>query len=601
MNDPKTLGTETVRWDLARIYSGLDDPKLMDDARGIVTMSEAFDKAHRGTLRHTLGAAINAYRAIDELSNKVFIWLQMSATLDVSDQKIKAKMSEVRKLVTPAMAEHLTFFDHEIVALTDEEIAKQTAHPEVAKHLPWIEIVRQYKPHNLDEKIDEALSKRSEFGAGAWSEFYDDVESELRFEVDGKRLTLTEALHELTEDADPERRARILKTVNDGLGGSFAKFSAQTLWMTAGSKAIEDRERKYAHPMSARNLGNRISDGVVEALHAATNEVAAPITRDWYRLKGEMLGITKMRWSDRNAKLRFEDPRVIPYPEALATVLDAYRSFSPTLAGLVEKMVVENRIDAPATPTRESGAYNISGCFSGGVPESFVFMSYLGSPREVMTLAHELGHACHGLLAGASQGALMQSAPTAYAETASIFGEMTTFNHLLSKLTDPKAKLALVAGKIDDMLNSATRQIGFSFFERELHGAGKRLSAEELDAIWLSTTQTLYGEDGDVFTYENTEHLWAYIGHFHRPFYVYGYAFGELLTQSLYAVQSKFGKDFEPMYLDLLRAGGTKDAVELLRPFGLDPTDPNFWSNGIKASMGAMTEEAKKLWAAVSS
>jgi oligoendopeptidase F len=215
-----------------------------------------------------------------------------------------------------------------------------------------------------------------------------------------------------------------------------------------------------------------------------------------------------------------------------------------------------------------------------------------------MTLAHELGHGVHGLLAGAAVGSLMQHAPMAYAETASVFGEMTTFTHLRSRLEasgDTKALLALLMGKIDDMLNTAVRQIGFSNFERRVHGAGRRLSPEELDAIWMETLHELYGAPGDVFTYENVERLWTYVSHFHRPFYVYAYAFGELLTQSLYAKQGELGDRFEPLYLDLLSSGETRDVLQLMQPFGFDPRTEEFWRAGIDVSLGALVAEAERL------
>jgi oligoendopeptidase F len=279
-------------------------------------------------------------------------------------------------------------------------------------------------------------------------------------------------------------------------------------------------------------------------------------------------------------------------------VLPAYESFSPTLAGLIRGMVKDRRIEAATGPGHESGAYCYSMVLPDGKPVSFNFLNYKGSKRDVMTIAHEEGHAVHGLLAGDAQGALMQHAPMAYAETASVFGEMTTFNFLrerLAKSGDDKAMLALVAGKIDDMLNTVVRQISFSNFERRLHGAGKKLSPEELDAIWMEVTRQMYGKDGDVFAFGDMQHLWAYIPHFHRSFYVYSYAFGEVLTQSLYARREAYGRKFEPLYLDLLRAGSTKDAVGLLKPFGLDPRKTDFFAAGIENSLGALVKEAERL------
>jgi oligoendopeptidase F len=314
-----------------------------------------------------------------------------------------------------------------------------------------------------------------------------------------------------------------------------------------------------------------------------------------------------LRWSDRNAPLPFADTTVVPYEKAISTVLAAYESFSPTLTGIIEDSIASRRIDVPATTGKRGGAFNCSFVLPGNRPQSFTFLNYLGSNHDVMTLAHELGHGVHGILAGEAQGPLMFQAPIAYCETASVFGEMTTFSFLRKQLAekgDNSALLALMTQKIEGMLNTVVRQIGFSNFERRLHGMNaeytewddpKKLSAEELDVLWLATAKELYGEDGEVFTYENASHLWSYISHFHRPFYVYGYAFGELLTQSLYAQQSRLGSRFEPLYLDLLRSGDTKSVFEILQPFGLDPTEETFWGDGIRVSLEAMISEAEKL------
>lgn len=377
--------------------------------------------------------------------------------------------------------------------------------------------------------------------------------------------------------------------------------------MTAAEKSVEDRERHYRNPMQARNYDNCVTDEQVEALHRAVRDVAGPLVKRHYRLKGKHLGLPLLRWSDRNAPLPFTDTAHVPFDEAQSIVAEAYRAFSPTLADIVDSFFKERRIDAPAVKGKRSGAFNHSSVTPDGTPFSFTFLNYLGSNRDVMTLAHELGHGVHGILAGKAQGSLMMHAPIAYCETASVFGEMTTFKHLRKKLEekgDTKTLLALVMGKIEDIMNTAVRQIGLSNFERRLHGmdpsytkweAQKKLSPKELDAIWIETLEELYGKEGEVFTYEHAERLWSYIPHFHRPFYVYGYAFGELLTQSLYAAQSKLGERFEPLYLDMLRSGATKNVTDLIQPFGLNANDPAFWKSGIEVSLGAMVEEAERL------
>lgn len=596
---PETLGTKTVRWDLSPLYVGITDPAIDADIAAWCAKAKAFHAAHKGRLAETLGAALRDQAELAMLGNKVGAYLMLLQSLDTGDEAAKAKNADADKAMLAASGNWLEFFEHEIVALDDATIAALAEKDEtVRRHLSWIARVRAFKPHLLPEPIEAALTKRSAFGAGAWADFFDELESDLRFPWNGEEKTLQEILHVLSEDKDTEVRAAALKVVHDGFGGAFRKYSAQTLYVVAGKKEVEDRERGYAHPMAARNLASRIPEAVVEALHAAVKDVGGPLARRYYRLKAAHLGMKTLRWSDRNAPMPFADVSRVPWDAAMQTVLDAYRSFSPTLARLIEDTVAAKRIDAPASKTKRGGAFNLSLCLPGGEPVAFTFMSYLGSNRDVMTLAHELGHGVHGLLAGKAQGELMMHPPTAYAETASVFGEMTTFNWLKAGLRekgDDASMLALVMQKLDDGMNTVVRQIGFSNFERRLHGARKRFSPEELDALWLETLHEMYGAPGEVFTYENAERLWAYIAHFHSPFYVYGYAFGELLTQSLYAKRASLGDRFEPLYLDLLSSGSTKDPVQLLAPFGLDPTDPAFWTAGIEVGMGAMLAEAEEL------
>jgi oligoendopeptidase F len=277
-------------------------------------------------------------------------------------------------------------------------------------------------------------------------------------------------------------------------------------------------------------------------------------------------------------------------------VVDGYYSFSPALGRMVERAAACGRLDVPAEPGRRGGAFNYTVILPGNQPISFVFQSYQGSSRDAMTLAHELGHYCHGLLAGEAQGALMYDAPMAYCETASVFGESVVFEHLLKQAEQSgnlNEQLVLLTDKANDILNTVVRQIGFSEFERRIHGVGRRLAPAEFDKIWVETAQALYGPDGDIFTYEDTDHLWTYVHHFHRPFYVYSYAFGELLTHSLRAKAGELGDRFEPLYLEMLQAGGTKEAVDLLAPFGLDPRDPEFWTNGLKISLQKVVEKAE--------
>lgn len=607
-NNNKNTGAEKIRWNLDVLYSGLGDPQIDTDISALIEKFRIFNASYKSKLAETLGKAIADYADIVMLESKIMFYLRLKQSVNVADPVVKSKIADAERMLSSASGEYMTFFIIELAALDNETLTKLYDHDLiVAKHRPWIEHQRIFKPHLLSEPVESALTKRSPFGPGAWDEFFDELEADLEIKWQGGKKTLTEMLHLLTESKDNKERAKLLKLINHGLKGVFAKYSAQTLYMTTGSVSVENRERSYKHPLEARNKSNRIPDTVVEVLHKTMNDVAGPLTRRYYRLKAAHLGLKRLRWSDRNAPMPFADTTVIPFEEAKTTVLAAYESFSPTLANLAKTFFEEKRIDAPAVKGKRSGAFNYSVVLPGSIPLSCVFLNYLGSSGDVMTLAHELGHGVHGLLAGKARGALMFHAPIAYCETASVFGEMTTFNFLKRRLADKNDRhslLALLMGKIDDIINTSVRQISFSNFERRIHGMDesyqkwnepKKFSVEELNAIWLEVTKRLYGEDGEVFTYENMDHLWSYIPHFHEPFYVYGYAFGETLTHSLYAQRVSIGDKFEPLYLEMLSSGSTKNVVELLEPFGLDPTDENFWIRGIENGLGKIISETEQL------
>lgn len=610
MDTGKNLKTENINWDLTCMYAGLDDARIDADVADLVRMARDFNAAYKGKLAETLGKAIADYAAMGMLSNKVMVYLYLTQSKDTTDGKVKAKIADVERVLNRSSAENMTFFIIELVALPDDVLEKlYVADAVVGKHRPYIEHARVFKPHILSESVEAALTRRSSFGSSSWSTLFDELESDLRFKYRDEEKTLTELLHMMSDSQNADDRAEMLRTINDGLHGFFAKYAAQTLYMAAGSHAVEVEDRGYVNPMDGMNKSNRVSGDIVDALHEAVCTVGGPLARRYYKLKAAHLGMKTLKWSDRNAPMPFADTSVIPFDEAWNTVLAAYESFSPKLAEIIRDMKTQGRIDAHVTRGRRGGAFNYSIVLPQNAPASFTFLNYLGSNRDVMTLAHELGHGVHGILGGEAQGPLMFHAPIAYCETASVFGEMTTFNFLKSRLEkegDKKRAVALLMGKLDDIINTVVRQISFSNFERRFHGmdadykawgAPKKLSVEELDALWMQTTKELYGEEGDAFTYENMEHLWSYIGHFHSysPFYVYGYAFGELLTHSLYAQKDRLGEKFEPLYLDMLRAGGTKNVTDLLAPFNLDPANPQFWVDGIKISIGAILDEAEKL------
>lgn len=599
----KKSGADKVRWDLSVLFSGPDDPKLETAIDEVVASYAEFDRMYRGKLAERLGDAIRAFSTLERRTHGIFVYLYLLVSADQTNEPAKAKKRSAEERVALASGTHLTFFGHELVGIPDDIIEGHAAKDEsVRKAMPWIRQERTFKPYLLSEPVEEALTKRSPFGAGAWAEFFDEIEADLKTEWNDRETSLTEMFTILTNDQDPAVRAKAMAKIHEMLGGFFHKYSARTLNQIVRAKATEDRERGYAHPMASRNMGTMIDDDVVEALHTAVRTAGADAGRRFYRLKAKLLGLKKLAWSDRNAPMPFEDTAVIPYDDALDTVVTAYESFSPALADIIRDIAANKRIDAPVVKGKQTGAYNYSMMLDETTPITWVFMNYLGTSNDVMTLAHELGHACHGILAGQAQGQLLQHAPMAYAETASVFGEMTTFTYLRARLEesgDKEALLSLLMDKANSILNTMLRQMSFSEFERKVHGAGRQLSPVELDEVWMAVTKEFYGDDGDVFTYRNTDRLWCYVSHFHNPFYVYAYACGELLTQSLYARKDEYGERFEPLYLDLLRKGGSEGIVDLLAPFGLDPKDPEFWTRGIDAALSGILDDAEKLAADV--
>lgn len=592
-------GAQDVRWDLSDLYTGLDDPRIEADLQALLAEAKAFDEKFRGSLRERLGEALTAQATMSSLADKLMGYLFLRRSTDATNPKIQQRIGQVQEAWSLADANHLNFFEHELVAIDDEQYESILGRDDVARrHRPLLDHQRANRKYLLEEKVERALTLRGPFGPSEWSDFMDEAEAELRFELDGQQLKLPEILHIMSNDGDADRRARALEVFSKGLSDQkFDRLMARTLNVILGAKSVEDRERGYANPMSSRNIGNRVDDETVEALHEAVADVGAAQCRRYYALLSKHLKTHPLKWSDRNAPLPFADTRVIPWSECLGTVLEAYGSFSPTLRDLVAKMVDRKWVDAPPDEGKTGGAFNMAVLLPGNDARAYNFLNYLGSTRDVMTVAHEAGHGVHGMLAAEAQGALMFRAPMAYAETASIFGEMTTFRYLLQRADNDDQRLALLMDKASDHINTVVRQISFSNFERQIHELRRKgkLTLDDYNENWMKVTHAFYGQPGDLFTYDHVENLWAYVSHFMRPFYVYAYAFGELFTQSLFAVQDRFGDDFESMYLDLLRAGGSKSAVELMEPFGLDPRDPSFWRNGIEGSVKTWLEEAEAI------
>ena len=581
------------RWDLTQLYGGLDDPKIGADLEKAEELCGHLARL-KGRLAKELPAALELVVGISELSGALEAYFYLLSSCDVENQGIKKAMSAASERLARAFAA-TSFIDIEIAAIPEADYAALQSSPIVARHKPYLDRIRRDAKFQLSEKEESLLVRISPFASGEWDDMLDEFESKVPFVLDGKTLTLAEIVHAMNASHDSDTRSNAMKALNDTLGRSnYSWLRARALNLVAGRKSALDSLRGFESPMHSRNLHNNLDDKVVDALHESVRKYAVPEMARYHKILAKLLGKEKLLWSDRNAPLPFEDKRTIPYPEAEKLVLDSFKGFSPKIAALLRESLDARRLDAPALKGKASGAYNCTIVGEGGATTTWTFLNYLGTQRDVMTLAHELGHAAHGLLAGARQGVLLASAPMAYAETASIFGEMLVFENLLGRAAAREEKLCLLCGKITDWINSVGRQISFSFFEQRLHARRKegKLSAADLDKMWLDVSREFYGE---LFDYSDMERLWSYVGHFMRPFYVYAYAFGELFTQSLFAARPVLGKRFEPLYMEMLSSGGAKDAVELMAPFGLDPRDPGFWRRGIEASVGRWLSEVEKL------
>lgn len=589
------------RWDLSHLYASMDDPKIEADIARMQKLAEHFEATFKGNLNTKLGDALAEFKELITLQSQLYAYGSLLFSTNTKDADVIKLRSQLMEAVSTADA-HITFFNVELGELDGTALALQETHAEVQHHQPMIQQVREAAKHNLSSDVERALTLRAPFGSGEWSSMMSELESELTFTWDGKELSFTEILNEYVTELDPNKRAEIQVIVNQGLKDQkHTYFMAKTLNNVMGAHAIENKERGYEEPISSRNLVNRVSKKSVDALHNAGRGLGAKECKRFYRILKEILELDTLRWSDRNALVPFADSRKISWEECMKTVDKAYSSFSPTLAKLVQQIADERQIDADVYDGKRGGAFDYTFLTTGGAV-SYNFINYQGSANDVATVAHELGHGVHGLLAIEAQGALQYDFPLNYAETASIFGEMVTFNHLLDDCETDDQKLALLISKSQDFLNSVVRQLSFSLFEIKCHDLRKngKLSIEDFNKVWIDTTVELYGDDGDVFNFDgfkDMDAMWCYVTHFCRPFYVYAYAFGELFTQSLFAKQADLGDKFEPLYLDLLRSAGTKDAVEMMAPFGLNPEDDTFWEDGIRVSLSKWLDEIEVLMA----
>jgi oligoendopeptidase F len=580
-------------WNLADLYSGLDDPRIARDLDRADAESLAFEEAYKGKLAGlaegpqagpALTQAVKRYEALDDLIGRLISYAGLIHAGDTVDPARAKFYGDVQDRITAAST-HLLFFVLELNRVDDGKLAAAMRDPGLAHYQPWLEDIRKEKPYQLEDRIEQLFHEKSVTAHSAWNRLFDETIAGLRFKVGPKSLAIEPTLN-LMQDADPRNR----KAAADALAKTF-KANARLFTLVtntlAKDKEISDRWRGFVDVADARHLSNRVEPEVVEALVAAVRAAYPRLSHRYYALKARWFGKKRLPHWDRNAPLPKVATRNIRWSEAQETVLTAYGAFSPEMAAIAERFFANNWIDAPVRPGKAPGAFA-----HPTVPSAhpYVLLNYQGKPRDVMTLAHELGHGVHQVLA-APNGALMAPTPLTLAETASVFGEMLTFKKLLAGTTDKKQRKAMLAAKVEDMINTVVRQIAFYTFERKVHGERRsgELTAERLDAIWLEVQIESLGPAIDLRP--GYETFWSYIPHFvHSPFYVYAYAFGDCLVNSLYAVYERAADGFAERYLAMLAAGGTKHHAELLKPFGLDARDPNFWQGGLSVIEGMITE-----------
>ena len=577
------LGT-LPQWDLNDLYPGMESPELRADLDSASVECAAFEQAYKGRLASVLDGAdaggqmaviVARYEKIEDLLGRLYSFAGLVYSGDTTDPIRTKFYGDVQEKLTDAST-HLLFFTLELNRLDDAKMEAALNDPAFGKYRPWIEDVRAEKPYQLEDRIEQLFHEKGVTSRSAFNRLFDETIASLRFEVDGKSLPLEQTLNYLAEPEEAKRKAGA-EALAKVFGENLRLFTLITNTL-AKDKEISDRWRGFQDIADSRHLANRVEREVVDALVSSVHEAYPRLAHRYYKLKAKWFGKDKLEYWDRNAPLPKVDTRPIGWEEARDTVLGAYSSFSPRMADIARDFFDKNWIDAGVRPGKATGAFA-----HPTVPSAhpYVLLNYMGKPRDVMTLAHELGHGVHQVLA-APNGALMAPTPLTLAETASVFGEMLTFRRLLDSAPDARTRKAMLASKVEDMINTVVRQIAFYTFERRIHTERKsgELTADRICEIWKEVQSESLGEG--IHLGPGYESYWVYIGHFiHSPFYVYAYAFGDCLVNSLYGKYETANEGFVDRYFALLSAGGTKHYSELLAPFGLDARDPSFWQIGL--------------------
>ena len=572
-------------WDLSDFYSSITDKKIAADIKKITTDTKKFVSEFLGKVSKLsapqLFRAIKKYEEISEKIGKVSCYAQLLYASDLSNQDNVAFHQNISETLSKFESD-LIFFTLELNKIDDKKIATLLKNSDLKKYQPFIRDLRSFKKHQLSEELEKFSLEKNITGRSAFVRLFDETVNNLKFSYRKKTLNSQE-IFDLLSNSDETIRKDAAKAI----GVTFEANSKLFAFITnilAKDKDVDDSWRGFAKPISARNLSNFVEDEVVEVLVQKVKDNYTNISHRYYKIKAKMLGKKMLNYWDRNAPLSLAENKIIPWEEAKNLVLAAYEEFSPKLAEVGKIFFEKNWIDAAVKTGKDSGAFSHP-CVPSVHP--YILMNYQGKVRDVMTLAHELGHGVHQYLAR-SQGYFMSGTPLTLAETASVFGEQLTFQKILKNETNAKKKKLIIASKIEDMINTVVRQIAFLEFEKKVHDARKEgeIALEKLCQFWMEIQRESLGP---IFKFdEEYRFFWSYIPHFiHSPFYVYAYAFGDCLVNSLYGVyQAGEVKNFEEKYLEMLAGGGIKHHKEMLKPFGLSVSDPQFWQAGLDVIIG---------------
>lgn len=597
--------SQLPKWDLTDLYQSINDKKIQDDKDLLRKKSESFTEKYKNLFTgnawgaQDLFEALSSYEEISSMSTKLAVYARLLSFTNLDKEDIQRFYQQIVEFLT-AIEQQFAFFTIDLNSINEEQLNKAISeNQDLAFYRPWLRRLRAMKEYQLDEKLEQLLSDKSITSTQVWSKLFDETLSKLRFDYKDKTVGIAE-ISDLQSNSDRNIREASAKSIGDTLKKQGDLFVTITN-VLAKDLEINNRWRGFKDVAAARHLSNDVEAEVVDSLFTTVQDNYASLAHRFYKLKAQLMGVEKLAYWDRNAPLPFDaDTKSYSWEESKDIVLDAYGSFSDQARTLVNKFFDNPWIDAPAAPSKYSGAFNMP-TFKGHHP--YVLLNFKGKLRDVSTLAHELGHGMHSLLAD-DKGTLMAHAPLTLCETASVFGEMLTFQSLLKQSSSPKMRVQALEAKISDMINTVVRQIAFYDFERRVHESRRlngELSREEINKHWLETQKQALGPYVEVP--DDVQEFWMTIPHFiHSSFYVYAYAFGDCLVNSLYQVYqdqpaNKAG-DFEVKYMDMLSAGGTKHHKELLAPFGLDASKPDFWEQGMQlvhTFIDDLEEEIKKL------